>query len=79
METDTAGENGHYLRICCHLRSKEDYRYEYEQWREHIHKVWNEVEVIVKDNLLCRSITLRQLVDIRIEVKNDSNRNDYSY
>ena len=76
METDSAGEYGHNLRVGCHLRGEEDNRYEHEQRAEHVHEVWNEIDIIVKDDSLERSFLLDKVIDSLADVEDDDDADD---
>ena len=76
METDTTGQNSHDLRIRCHLRREENHSNEYEQRTEHIHEVWHEIEVIVKDNRLERGLLADKIINLLTDVEDDDNTDD---
>ena len=76
METDSAGEDRHDLRVGGHLRRKEDDRNEHEQRTEHVHEVWDEVDVIVEDDGLQRRLLAHEIVDLLADVEDDHDADD---
>lgn len=76
VKTDSAGKNGNYLCIRRHLRGKEDYRYEYEQRAEHIHKVRDKVYIIVKDDGFERGLLGHKVIDSFTDIEDDHNTDD---
>ena len=76
MEADTAGQDGDYLRIGRHLGREEDNRNEHEQRAEHVYEVRDEVQVIVKDDGLERSLLRHEVIDLLTDVEDDDNADD---
>ena len=76
VETDSAGQDGYYFRICSHLRGEEYHRDEHEQWTEHVHEVWYEVYVVVKYDGPQRRFLADKVVDLLADVENDHDADD---
>ena len=76
VETDTAGQDSHNLRVGCHLGSKEDHRNEHEQRTEHVYEVRNEIHVIVKDDGLERSLLRHEVIDLLTDIEDDDDADD---
>ena len=64
-----ACQNGNNLTITRYLRGEENHRNEYEQRTEHIHKIWNKIQVIIKDNLPQWRLILKEFVHLLRQVK----------
>ena len=76
METDSTGQDGDYLGIGSHLRGEEYHRYEHEQRTEHVHEIWDEVDVIVEYDGPERSFLLDEVIDPLADVKDDDDADD---
>ena len=76
VETDSAGEYGHDLRVRGHLRGEEDDRDEHEQRAEHVHEVWYEVDVVVEYDGLQRRFLADEVIDLLADVEYDDNADD---
>ena len=76
METDSAGQDSDDFRVCSHLRRKEDHRYEYEQWGEHIHEVRNEVQVVVHYDGFQRCFLCHEVVNLLTDVEDYDDSDD---
>ena len=76
MEADAAGEDGYDLRVSRHLGRKEDDRNEHEQRAEHVYKVRNEVQIVVEDDSLERSLLRHEVIDLLTDVEDDDNADD---
>ena len=76
METDSAGQYGHNFRICRHFRRKEDHRYEYEHRTEHIHEVWDEVQVVVEYDGSKRRFLLNEVINPFTNVEDNNDADD---
>ena len=67
----TTGQNGDYLGVRSHLGCEEDDRNEHEQRTEHVHEVWYEIDIIVEDDSLKRSLLGNEIVDLLTDVEDD--------
>ena len=76
METDSAGQDCHDLRVGGHLRREEYDRNEHEQRAEHVHEVWDEVDIIVEDDRLQRRLLAHEIVDLLADVEDDDDADD---
>ena len=76
MEAGSAGKNGNDFRVSSHLGRKENHRYEYEHRTEHIHKVWYEVQIIVKDDGPERSFLLHKVINLLTDIEDDHDTDD---
>mgnify|MGYP003547727352 FL=1 len=76
MKTDSAGEDGDDLGVSGHLRSEEYHRYEYEQRTEHIHKVRNEIHIIIEDDGPQRRLLSHEIVDSFTDIEDYDNAYD---
>ena len=73
MIAHTAGQHGYNLTITRYLGSEKYHRYEYEQWAEHIHIIRNKIQVIVKYDLIDRSLILKKIIQFLCQVKHYGN------
>ena len=76
METDSAGQDCHDFRVGGHLRREEYDRNEHEQRTEHVHEVWDEVDIIVEDDRLQRRLLAHEIVDLLADVEDDDDADD---
>ena len=76
METDSAGQDRDDFRIRSHLRSEEDHRDEHEQGTEHVHEVWYEVYVIIKDDGPQRRFLADKVIDLLADVEDYHDADD---
>jgi hypothetical protein len=76
MEADSTGKNRHILGICGHLGREKDNRYEYEHRREHIHEVWDEVQIVIKDNGLDWSLLSHKVINLLTDIENYHDTDD---
>ena len=76
METDSTREDCHYFRIGSHLRCKEDNRDEHEQRTEHVHEIWDEIEIIIKDYSLQRSLLTYKVINLLTDIEDDDDADD---
>ena len=73
MVAHTACQDGYNLTIARYFGGEEYHRYEYEQWTEHIHIVWNKIQVIVKYNLIDRGLILEKIIQFLCQIKHHGN------
>jgi hypothetical protein len=66
--------HGDDLGIAGQFGREEDDGYEDEQRTEHIHIVWNEVQVIVEDDLSERNLRLKEIVHLLRDIEYDRYR-----
>ena len=76
MEAGSAGEYGDYFRVSSHLGRKENHRYEHEHRTEHVHEVWDEVQIIVKDDGSERSFLLHKVINLLTDIEDDHDTDD---
>ena len=73
MVAHATGHDGDDLAVARQLRGEENHRDEDEQRTEHIHEVWDEVQVVVKDDLPDRHLILEEVIQLLRQVKHDGN------
>ena len=76
VEADSTRKDGYYLRIRSHLRGEEYDRDEHEQRTEHIHKIWNEVHIIIEYDSPERSFLLDKVVNPLTDIEYDYDTDD---
>ena len=76
MEADSAGKDRHDFGVSRHLRSEENDRDDHEQRAEHVHEVWDEVDVIVEDYGLQRRFLAHEIGDLLADVEDDDDADD---
>ena len=76
MIANATRQNGNDLAITRQFGCKEDNRDEYEQRTEHIHKIRNKIDVIIKDNFFYRYLILKEIVHFLCQIKYYSNTHD---
>ena len=70
-----AGKDSDDLRVCSHAGREEDDRYEYEERREHVYEIRDEVHVVVEYYRLQGNLVLHEFLDLLRDVEDD----DYQY
>ena len=73
MVADTTGQDGNNLAITRQLRCEENHRDEDEQRTEHIHEVWDEIEIVVENDLADTNLILEEVVQLLRKVENHRN------
>ena len=73
MVTHAACQDSYNLTIACYFGRKEYHRNEYEQRTEHIHIIGDKIQVIVKHDLVDRSLILKEIIQFLRQIEHHSN------
>jgi hypothetical protein len=64
MVTYATSHDSYNLAIASQFGGKEDNGDKDEKWTKHIHEVWNEIQVVVKDNLPDTHLILKKVIHL---------------
>lgn len=76
VKTYSAGKNRDDLGVRSHLRRKEYDRDKDEKRTEHVHEIWNKVQIIIKNDSPQRSLLLDEVINPLADVEDNDDADD---
>ena len=76
VKTYSAGKDCDDLGVRCHLRRKENDRDKDEKRTEHVHEIWNKVQIIIKNDSPQRSLLLDKVIYPLADVEDNDDADD---